>query len=135
MPNIAGGEITTNQICFSFSSSGFALVGDTSGGPPESHTWTRNDEIISESSSFSISIAVNGDGVRANMESLYRSTLSVRGSFPGVYRYSVTNRATPTLVTESIEYSGKTRRHNNYIIPCMCMNMRLLWQQQCCQLY
>ena len=34
-------------------------------------------------------------------ESLYRSTLIVTGPLPGVYQYSVTNRATHTMVNDS----------------------------------
>ena len=81
----------------------FTLLGDTRWGPPEINTWTRNGEVISDNDSYSISLAVNevnridvfamGFDDRILQQSRYRSTLTVTGNLPGVYVYSVINRA------------------------------------------
>ena len=99
------GAITTNNVSLSsssFCSSTFTLFGDTSGGPPTTYTWTRNGQVITNSSSYSISIQLNEDIMDEYtrfQDSHYRSTLTVTGRLPGVYQYSVTNRATPSTVT------------------------------------
>ena len=81
----------------------FTLAGDTDGGPPETYTWTRNGAPITNNDSFSISIGVNGvTDPSAYDNSRYRSTLTVTGRLPGVYQYSVSNRATPNTLTSSI---------------------------------
>ena len=85
----------------------FTLAGDTEGGPPENYTWTRNGVPITNGGSFSISIGVNGvTDPRAYENSRYRSTLTVTGSLPGVYQYSVSNRATPNTTLTSINIQG-----------------------------
>ena len=81
----------------------FTLIGDTTGGPPETSTWTRNGVTISDSGSYSISLTVPGvtssgtpflvDNSQIFQQSRYRSTLTVTGNLPGVYVYSVINRA------------------------------------------
>ena len=92
------------------------LIGDTAGGPPVNSTWTRNGEVISDNSSYSISLAVNEvnthrlgstlfDGVILQ-ESRYRSTLTVTGNLPGVYVYSVINRAMSTPMTARFTIEG-----------------------------
>ena len=111
------GAITTNQVFLSSSSSltsdppTFTLVGDTSGGPPTTYTWTRNGQVITNNASYSISLRANLDSSDVFQESLYHSTLTVTGVLPGVYQYSVTNRATSGMVTDqmTIEFQG---------IPC-----------------
>ena len=81
----------------------FTLAGDTEGGPPENYTWTRNGAPITNNDSFSISIGVNGvTDPSAYENSRYRSTLTVTGRLPGVYQYSVSNRATPNTLTSNI---------------------------------
>ena len=108
------GAITTNQIILSSSSSFtsdppiFTLVSDTSGGPPTTYTWTRNGQVITNNASYSISIQVIQESSDVFQESHYRSTLTVTGVLPGVYQYSVTNRATSGMVTNqmTIEFQG-----------------------------
>jgi hypothetical protein len=48
----------------------------------------------------------------AYLASLYRSTLTVTGVFPGVYQYSVSNRATTTPSTASFNIEGT--------VECQC---------------
>ena len=95
----------------------FTLIGDTSGGPPVTSTWTKNGEVISDGGSYSISVAVNEvntyrlgntdlfDSVILQ-ESHYRSTLTVTGNLPGVYVYSVINRAMSAPRTSSFTIEG-----------------------------
>ena len=95
----------------------FTLIGDTRGGPPVINTWTRNGEVISDGDSNSISLAVNEvntfrlgntvlfDGMILE-ESRYRSTLTVTGNLPGVYVYSVINRAMSAPRTASFTIEG-----------------------------
>ena len=95
----------------------FTLIGDTSGGPTVNSTWTRNGEVINDGNSYSISLAVNKvnttrlgnadyfDGVILQ-ESRYRSTLTVTGNLPGVYVYSVINRAMSAPRTASFIIEG-----------------------------
>ena len=85
----------------------FTLAGDTEGGPPENYTWTRNDVPITNGGSFSISIGVNGvTDPNAYDNSRYRSTLIVTGTLPGVYHYSVSNRANNNTLTSNINIEG-----------------------------
>ena len=98
---IGRGAISAVQISLiSFQSDPptFTLLGDTSGGPPTTYTWTRNGQVITNSASYSISIQVkrSPDGFQ---NSRYCGTLTVTGRLPGVYQYSVTNRATSGMVT------------------------------------
>ena len=105
-----------NQVSLSSSSfpSTFTLVGDTSGGPPTSYTWTRDGVNITNGESLSISLSLNKSNPRRFMDSLYVSTLTVTGRYPGVYGYSVTNRAQPTtgLLTDHFTIEGM------YILLC-----------------
>ena len=81
----------------------FTLIGNTTGGPPETSTWTRNGANISDGGSYSISLTVPGVTSRDTndlkavsqifQQSRYRSTLTVTGNLPGMYVYSVINRA------------------------------------------
>ena len=81
----------------------FTLAGDTEGGPPENYNWTRNGALITNNDSFSISIGVNDVNNQTSYDkSRYRSTLTVTGTLPGVYQYSVSNRATPNTLTSNI---------------------------------
>ena len=105
------GTITANQV--SLSSSSFqsdpptlTLLGATIGGPPTTYTWTRNGQVISNSASYSISIQVE-QSIAGFQNSRYRSTLTVTGRLPGVYQYSVTNRATSGMVTGTFTILSK----------------------------
>ena len=108
------GAITISRIILSPSSSlmsdppTFTLVGDTSGGPPTTYTWTRNGQVITNNASYSISLQENLDNENVFRESLYRSRLTVTGRLSGVYQYSVTNRATSGMVTDqmTIDFEG-----------------------------
>ena len=96
--------------------SSFTLIGDTRGGPPEISTWTRNGQVISDSDSYSISLEVNEVNRidvfmddfddRVLRQSRYRSTLTVTGNLPGVYVYSVINRALSTPRTTNFTIEG-----------------------------
>ncbi len=81
----------------------FILYGDTGGGPPVEYTWTRNGVVITNNGSYNISIWINSD-ILSN--ALYRSKLIVTGVLPGVYQYSVNNKATPTSVDRDINIEG-----------------------------
>ena len=94
----------------------FTLIGDTRGGPPVTNTWTRNGEVISDCGSYSISLAVN-EVNRIDVyyydfdnqilrQSRYRSILTVTGNLPGVYVYSVINRAMSAPRTASFTIEG-----------------------------
>ena len=98
------------------SSPTFTLLGDTENGPPVTYFWTRDGAEITQNSSFSVSIRVNAELTdqpnSANMAayslSQYRSTLTVSGYFPGVYRYSVNNRAmSSALLSNLFTIEGK----------------------------
>ena len=104
----------------------FALIGDTTGGPPETSTWTRNGVTISDGGSYSISLAVPGVTGRSSnvltsisqifQQSRYRSTLTVIGNLPGVYVYSVINRAMSAPRTASFTIEGT---YNYYSLVCI----------------
>jgi hypothetical protein len=102
--HIGRGVITHNRV-FRSSSSPLTLVGESSGGPPTTYTWTRNGITLINSSQFRISILVDLDRSDRYMNACYISTLTVTGSYPGVYEYSVGNRATSTLA-DSIDIRG-----------------------------
>ena len=97
---------------FSSNSPEFNLRADTSGGPPEEYFWTINGEPISDDDTFDIILIVvtTIPGSQPRQDALensrYNSTLIVRGNLPGVYQYTVSNRATPTMVTSSVNIEG-----------------------------
>ena len=84
----------------------FILFGNTSGGPPTSYIWTRNGQVITNNASYNIAIQFNRGAGAHFAHSLYHSTLNVTGRLPGVYQYSVTNRATSGMVTDKINIEG-----------------------------
>ena len=94
----------------------FTLIDDTMGGPPVTNTWTRNGEVISDGGSYSISLAVNEvNRIDVFMDDFddkilrqthYRSTLTVTANLPGVYVYSVINRAMSEPRTASFTIEG-----------------------------
>ena len=97
---------------FTGNSPQFSLCADTSGGPPVEYFWTRNGERISDDDTFDIALDVTttmfGYTPTADtlMNTRYNSTLVVRGNLPGVYQYTVGNRAAPTMVTSDISIEG-----------------------------
>ena len=93
----------------------FTLFGSTVGGPPIEYTWTRNSDVITIDDSYSINIDLDntrsvGHFTDRFINSYYGSTLTVTGLLPGVYRYSVNNRVTPTSVNTDFNIEG-----NSYI--------------------
>ena len=102
-------NITVSLISSSFDSNPltFTLAGDTRGGPPINYTWTRNGEEITDGGPYSISMAVNGAGKAVYNQSRYRSMLTVTGTLPGLYEYSVTNDATNSMMTSTFNIEGK----------------------------
>ena len=114
--NINIATINSSVSSFTGSSPTFTLVGDTENGPPVTYFWTRDGAEVSQNSSFSVSIRVNAEFTDvpnsinrvAYSLSHYRSTLTVSGYFPGVYRYSVNNRAmSSALLSNTITIEGK----------------------------
>ena len=111
------GVITIDSVdivesTFTGNSPEFRLVAGTSRGPPVEYFWTRNGEPISDDDTFDIALDV-ADTIFGNQppaitlqNSLYNSTLVVRGNLPGAYQYTVGNRATPTMVTSSVNIEG-----------------------------
>ena len=97
---------------FTVNSPEFRLRADTSGGPPEEYFWTRNGEPISDDDTFDIFLLVvtTIPGSQPRPEALgnsqYNNTLIVRGNLPGEYQYTVNNRATPAMVTSSVNIEG-----------------------------
>ena len=84
----------------------FILMGNTRGGPPESYIWTRNGKVISDGGSYSIAIGVSVQEDAFTM-SRYVSILYVTGNLPGVYQYSVSNKAMSNMRTASFTIEGK----------------------------
>ena len=115
------GVINTNSISlvdpsFMADPPSFTLISNTTGGPPETNTWTRNGVTISDGGSYSISLKVPGvTSINTNVlravsqifqQSRYHSTLTVTGNLPGVYVYSVINRAMSSPRTSSFTIEG-----------------------------
>ena len=93
---------------FSTGSPSFTLVGETRGGPPESYTWRRNGTTLANGGSYSISISVKESSSVRFRESVYISTMTVTGRLPGIYEYSVNNRAMSSVMTNNIDVEGWT---------------------------
>ena len=108
--NFIGRGVVEIDEVFLFSSikiiSNFTLFGNTSGGPPTTYTWTRNGQVITNDASYTIAIQVNQGAGAHFAYSRYRSTLNMTGRLPGVYQYSVTNRATSGIVTNQFIIKG-----------------------------
>ena len=120
MCNAGRGRVIIDHISLSSSSflsdpPTFTLVSDTTGGPPTTYTWTRNGQVITNNASYSISLQV-GQSYTGFQNSLYRSTLTVTGRLPGVYQYSVTNRATSVMVTDQFTIEGGTACINFVVV-------------------
>ena len=69
-------------------------------------TWTRNGQVITNNASYSISIQVRQGSSDMFQDSHYRSRLTVTSRLPGVYQYSVTNRATFGMVIDQMNIQG-----------------------------
>ncbi len=91
----------------------FTLYGDTGGGPPVEYSWTKNGAVITNGGSYNIFIGINIGNHEAGqfrfdifLNAFYRSTLIVTGVLPGVYQYSVNNKATPNRVDRNFNIQG-----------------------------
>ncbi len=94
----------------------FTLYGDTGGGPPVEYTWTRDGVVITNDGSYSIFIMINNDA-------FYRSTLIVTGILPGVYQYSVNNKATHTSMNRDLIIEGN-------ILEPACILTRMMYTHE-----
>ena len=127
LPYLPPGQITTNEVrllLFFFMADApfFTLISSTSGGPPESYTWTRNGEEISDGGSYSISIGVSGHEDAFTM-SRYVCSLRVIGNLPGVYQYSVSNRAMSNMRTASYAIEGTSNLALHAVASVRDLNM------------
>lgn len=82
------------------------LVGVTRGGPPTNYTWTRDGTVIADGGPYRISIAVTENTWSNRIAAGYTSTLEVTTCLPGVYEYTVSNRATATPLTDRFIIQG-----------------------------
>ena len=109
---LANGAITTVQgrtSQFTTNPISFQLFGDSTGGPPTTSYWTRNDINITNNDSFSISISFTGSHDEAGHRATnYRSTLTVTSEQPqpGAYQYTVSNRRTTGVRTSQVLVDG-----------------------------
>ena len=113
------GAITSNSVTlqtgtpFPSNPPTFTLVGTTRGGPPTNYTWTRNgveitrnDEVVGNGL-YTISIRlISGRSQAERLNPGYTSTLVVTGDLPGMYEYTVSNRALTSSVTSSFNIQG-----------------------------
>ena len=97
--------ILLSSYSFSSDPPTFTLVSVTDGGPPTTYTWTRNGQDVTSNASYSISLQVE-QSFAGFQNSQYCNTLTVTGVLPGVYQYSVTNRATSGMVTDQFTIEG-----------------------------
>ncbi len=120
---ITENEVTLQSSSFMATSPTFTLYGDTGGGPPVEYTWTRNGAVIPNNDSYIISITLNGPvstSIRDRLSNaFYRSILIVTGVLPGVYQYSVNNKATPTSMDGNFSIEGN-RYTYIHLIHCQC---------------
>ena len=105
----------------------FSLRAATGGGPPVEYYWTRNGEPISDDDTYDIALDVANTrpGSTPLSDTLqnarYNSTLVVRGNLPGVYQYTVGNRATSTMVTSGFNIEGILVMHDVPHIPLVIL--------------
>ena len=109
---LANGSITNVQgrsSPFTTNPISFQLFGDSTGGPPTTSYWTRNDVNITNNSTFSTSISFTGSHDTAGYRAAnYQSTLTVTSEQPqpGAYLYTVTNRRTTGTRTAQVLVDG-----------------------------
>ena len=112
---IVSNDVTTRS---SFQSNTFNLTGTTRGGPPTTYTWTRNGVDVTRNSvvrdgSFAIYMRLKtGRAERERLNPGYVCILTVTGDLPGVYEYTVYNRAMTSNMTQSINIQGMTLLHS-----------------------
>ena len=83
----------------------FTLVGQTKGGPAQG-TWTRDGTRLSQSLFFSIHDAFDRTNNDYTQVIPLKFTLIVRGTFPGVYGLSVSNRDSRSSMARNITIEG-----------------------------
>ena len=116
---------------FTDSNPTFTLEARTSGGPTTTSTWTRDGvEITSGILALDTNpqSAATDDNRAAYQNSRYISTLVVTGVFPGVYRYSASNRATASPRTDSFTIEGTY--YTTSVCMC-CPSISLRWHRSC----
>ena len=95
---------------FTGSNPTFTLKARTSGGPPTTSTWTRDGVEITSGISLEVDTdpqtSQTEDNIDAYLNTRYISTLVMTGVFPGVYRYSASNRAMASPRTDSFSIEG-----------------------------
>ena len=89
------GRITRNNVSLLSAAfpSTFTLIGETQGGPPTTFYWSINGDRIKNSSTFTYNIKLNGRFQQLFILSAFVSFLTVTGRHPGIYEYTVSNRA------------------------------------------
>ena len=116
------GAITSNIVSLitatPFQSNTFTLTGRTRGGPPTTYTWTRNGVETTRNSEvvgngpYTISMRlISGARQADRLNPGYISTLIVTGDLPGVYEYTVSNRAMTSSVTQRFSIQGEHLIH------------------------
>ena len=73
---------------------------------------TRNSEVVAGNGAYRISIGLTEISERNRLAAGYTSTLEVTGHHPGVYEYTVSNRAMTSNVTGSFGVEGKYPHHH-----------------------
>ena len=133
------GAITSNTVSLRtttpFRSNLFILAGMTRGGPPTNYTWTRNGVEITRNSEVvgggpsNISIRlISGELQTDRLSPVYTSTLVVTGDFPGVYEYTVFNRAMASSVTDSFGIQGKhVLKSTLCYVSCLLKQVQYIW--------
>ena len=112
------GAVTFNRVTLQtatpFVSNTFTLIGDTRGGPPTNYTWTRNgvditrnSQVVGDGPSSFYIVLVSGSREQDRLNPRYLNTLRVTGNYPGLYEYSVFNRAMTSSRTDSFGIQGK----------------------------
>ena len=111
--NAGNGAVSSNVVSLQTSSSSFesdppifTLVGNTIGGPPTTYSWRRNGQEITNNGSYNISLML--DDSQPLHQVHYTSTLNVTGYLPGVYEYSVINRAMTSPLIGNVSVEGMT---------------------------
>ena len=108
------GTITSNHVTLQTFNSTFHLTGETKGGPPTTYIWTRNGAEITRNNevvgngSYAISMTlISGKNQTERLNPRYSCTLTVLHDLPGVYVYTVSNRAMDSSVTNSTSIESK----------------------------
>lgn len=93
------------SLSFNLNTPTFTLLATSRGGPPTTSTWARDGVPITNSNPTILSRCPHIQ--EACLHSVFESRLTVTGNLPGVYQYSVSNRANSTISTVSINIEGE----------------------------